>query len=87
MLKHGLRTKNPYKALVQAAPVTVQRDGGVEETGWFGINIHRGGLRSVSSEGCQTVPPAQWNAFITLVESELKRNGAKTLSYVLTQNA
>ena len=84
--KHGIRSGNPYKALVQAEPVTVQRDGGVEETGWFGINIHRGGNRSTSSEGCQTVPPAQWNAFIALVESELKRNGAKTLSYVLTQN-
>jgi hypothetical protein len=39
----------------------------------------------VSSEGCQTIPPAQWPAFITLVETELKRNNAKTVSYVLTQ--
>jgi hypothetical protein len=39
----------------------------------------------VSSEGCQTIPPAQWPAFIMLVEAELKRNNAKTVSYVLTQ--
>ena len=85
--KHGIRSGNPYKALVQGAPVTVSRDGQGDETGWFGINIHKGSNRSVSSEGCQTVPPAQWPAFITLVESEMKRNNAKTVSYVLTQNA
>lgn len=84
--KHGIRRGNPYTALVQGGPVTVTRDGGVEETGWFGINIHRGGLRSTSSEGCQTIPPAQWEAFIALVASELKRNNAKTVTYVLTSN-
>ena len=31
--KHGIRSGNPYKALVQAAPVTVARDGGAEEPG------------------------------------------------------
>jgi hypothetical protein len=82
--KHGIRSGNPYTALVQAAAVTVQRDCGLTETGWFGINIHKGSTRSVSSEGCQTIPPAQWDAFITLVQSEMKRNNAKTLSYVLT---
>jgi len=84
MGKHGIRSGNPYKALVQAAPVTVSRDGGNDETGWFGINIHRGGLTRTNSEGCQTLPPAQWPAFIALVDSELKRNNAKTVSYVLT---
>lgn len=84
--KHGLRTKSPYKALVQAEPVTVLR-GDKEETGWFGINIHAAG-RTTSSEGCQTVPRAggQWDALITLVETEMRRNNAKTLSYVLTSN-
>lgn len=85
--KHGLRSGNPYRALVQGAPVTVSRDGGEDETGYFGINIHRGSNRSVSSEGCQTIPPGQWPAFITMVETEMKRNNAKTVSYVLTQNA
>lgn len=82
--QHGISRGNPYKALVQAGPVTVLR-GQSEETGYFGINIHRGGIRTTSSEGCQTLPPAQWPAFIALVDSELKRNNAKTLSYVLTQ--
>jgi lysozyme len=84
--KHGIRRGNPYKALVQGTPVTVLRDD-EEETGWFGINIHRGGLKTTSSEGCQTLPPQQWDAFIALVESEMKRNNAKTLSYVLTSNS
>jgi hypothetical protein len=88
---HGIRRGNPYKALVQAAPVTVVRDCGIEETGWYGINVHRGAgpnSRGPGSEGCTVVPPgAQWNAFIALVESELKRNNAKTISYVLTSNS
>ena len=81
--KHGIRRGNPYKALVQAGPVTVLR-GEDKETGYFGINIHRGGITRTNSEGCQTLPPAQWPAFISLVESEMKRNNAKTVSYVLT---
>jgi hypothetical protein len=86
--KHGIRSGNPYTALVQAAPVTVVRDGGQEETGWFGINIHAAG-RTTSSEGCQTVPRAngQYDAMIALVSSELKRNNAKTVTYVLTSNS
>jgi len=83
--QHGISRGNPYKALVQGGEVTVIRDGGSEETGYFGINIHRGGINSTSSEGCQTLPPAQWPAFISVVETEIKRNNAKTVSYVLTQ--
>lgn len=81
---HGASRRNPYKALVQAGEVTVFR-GTREETGWFGINIHRGSYNSTSSEGCQTVPPDQWPAFIALVEGEMKRANAKTLAYVLTR--
>jgi lysozyme len=83
--KHGLRTGSPYTALVQAGPVTVHR-GDKEETGFFGINIHAAG-RTTSSEGCQTVPRAggQWDSLIATVQSEMKRNNAKTVSYVLTQ--
>jgi lysozyme len=83
---HGVSRRNPYRALVQAGPVTVMR-GEAEETGWFGINIHRGGVNTTSSEGCQTVPPPQWPAFITLVETEMKRNNAKTIRYMLTEAA
>ena len=76
-----------YMALRQAAPVTVIRDGrpDYEETGWFGINIHRRGWGSTSSLGCQTIPPDQWKSFITLVRSELKRYGKGELRYVLVE--
>lgn len=48
---HGLNKPKPkrYKALVQAAPVTVTRDGQGDDTGWFGINIHRGSETTTSS--------------------------------------
>ena len=84
--QHGISRGNPYKALVQAGPVTVMR-GDKEETGHFAINIHKGGRTTTSSEGCQTIPPQQWDAFLAITESELKRNNAKTLSYVLVNNS
>lgn len=74
-----------YKALVQAGPVTVVRDGRGEDTGWFGINIHRGGRTTTGSLGCQTIHPAQWDAFIALVEGELVRHGIITIPYLLTE--
>jgi len=83
---HGLSkpAAQRYKALVQAAPVTVWRDDIGDDTGMFGINIHRGSNRTTSSLGCQTLPPPQWPAFIHLVESELKRAAQKIVPYVLT---
>lgn len=83
---HGLSkpAAQRYKALVQAAPVTVLRDKGGYDTGMFGINIHRGGVNGTSSLGCQTIPPAQWASFFSLVESELKRAGQATVPYILT---
>ena len=83
--KHGINRGNPYTALVQAAPVTVYR-GDKEETGWFGINVHKGSRNSTSSEGCITLPPGpNWDGFIALAQAEMKRNNAKTVSLVLTQ--
>lgn len=68
--------KGQYLALCQrAAKVTVTRDGTppYQDTGLFGINIHRGGYKGTSSEGCQTIHPAQWNSFITLAVDQARR--------------
>lgn len=84
---HGLSKPEPqrYKALVQAGPVSVLRDEMGVDTGWFGINIHRGGPRSTSSLGCQTVFPDQWAVFIAATEAELKRENQKIIPYVLIE--
>jgi lysozyme len=90
---HGLSKPRDrqYEALVQAAPVTVARDparAGARpalETGWFGINIHRGGYVTTSSLGCQTVYPDQWPEFIGAVKRAMAAHGQTTIRYVLTQ--
>jgi lysozyme len=82
---HGLSKpkEKRYTALVQAAEVKVLRDGEPSETGFFGINIHRGARASTSSIGCQTIWPDQWPQFIATVQAELKRHGQKTIPYLL----
>ncbi len=76
--------KGQYLALVQARPVTVLR-GDTEDTGWFGINIHKGGYNTTSSEGCQTIYPDQWDSFISLVQAQMARVERKTISYLLME--
>jgi len=88
-----------YKALVQFMPLTVIRDfnkdnyldfaSGKEETGLFGINIHRANLTGKTininqwSAGCQVfADSAQFNEFISLcVKAEIY--WGKTFSYTL----
>jgi hypothetical protein len=90
--KFGLH-KQQYLALCQRVDkVTVIRDGNppYEDTGMFGINIHKGSKTRTSSEGCQTIYPDQWESFITLAEDQVKRFfGAewkkKTIPYVLIE--
>jgi len=98
---HGLNKPpdKRYTALVQAKEVTVIRDGdfpgspirhtveGIkhEDTGMFGINIHRGGYNTTSSLGCQTIYPKQWDSFIATVQMQLKRHNQVIVPYILTE--
>lgn len=43
----------------------------------FWINDHRGGKKTTSSAGCQTVPPDQWDAYHSTLELLLARHQHK----------
>lgn len=75
----------PHMAFIQAGKVTVLRDGNpnYKDTGWFGINIHRGGVNSTSSLGCQTIQPKDWDKFRDLAYGELDKRGQKVFKYIL----
>lgn len=77
-----------YTALVQASGVDIKRDGKrtIERNQWRGINIHKGGYSTVSSLGCQTIYPSQWEEFIGSVKKLLKKEGQKTIPYLLVEN-
>ena len=81
-----------YLALCQrAGKVTVMRDGKGDDTGNFGINIHRGGNIVTGSLGCQTIPPSQWDRFINTAKRIAMRVYGDTYAkekytYVLIEN-
>lgn len=84
---HGYKRKNgPYPAFRQDSDCTVLRDQKGEDTGMFYINLHRGGITTTSSAGCQTIPPHQWEEFRSLVNMLLKKNGQDTFYYLLVDN-
>jgi lysozyme len=69
--------RNKYLALVQRMGTVKGFRDGIEVEyypveGSFGANIHKGVRFSTGSEGCQTVPPTQWDEFIDLATAEAK---------------
>jgi lysozyme len=90
--RHGISRDLPGKIVSYPAfrPATkgealpVLRDGiPVNPRPGVATNIHRGGYNGTSSEGCQTLPPSQWDAFHALLTAELKRHGQKDFPYLL----
>jgi lysozyme len=80
---HGIsRPGGGYPAFRPATPgerVAVTRDGEPGRSARDGVanNIHKGGYRTTSSEGCLTIYPDDWAAFHALVHMELKRLGLR----------
>lgn len=85
---HGISRPKPYvpyPALRQGEKFTVHRDGTGNDSGFFGINIHRGGSSTTSSLGCLTIPPDQWPGFIKLAYDELAKAKKTSLRLVLIE--
>jgi hypothetical protein len=82
---HGFnRSTPPYPAFVQAGDVRVTRDGRKGDfVGDFQIHIHHGGINTVSSLGCQTVPIEQWSSFYSVGHGELIRYNQTKFPYIL----
>lgn len=87
--------KGLHPALIQVKPVTVIRDGdgdlqseevGKEDTGLFGINIHRANATTISkiidkwSAGCQVLPDPKMMDFVL---EKCKESGQKLFTYSL----
>lgn len=88
---HHASRPDGYPAFGQGdSPVTVERmsaDGEIhnEETGCFGINLHRGGINGTSSEGCLTVPREQWESFHTTLGHALFAADLRTFPLILIE--
>jgi len=87
---HGIsRPDGGYPAFRPATKneaLPVKRDGETavpSKRAGIAINIHRGGVNSTSSLGCQTIRPDQWSAFYALTRSEMKKASLTQFWYIL----
>jgi lysozyme len=72
-----------FRPAIKNEELPVTRDNDPTPRPGVAINIHRGSNSTTSSEGCQTIPPAQWDAFYAALRGELKRHGKKDFPYLL----
>jgi lysozyme len=86
--KHGIsKPGGGYPALRPATvgeKLPVTRDGEGDSMG-IAINIHKGGYKTTSSEGCQTIYPDQWAEFIKTVYAQMDKYGQDKIGYVLME--
>lgn len=87
--KHGIsRPGGGYPALRPATlgeKLPVTRDGQKGDLYGIAINIHKGGIKTTSSEGCQTIHPEQWNDFIDNVYKRMTAAKQSKIPYILTE--
>ena len=84
--KHKINSPKGYAAFRPATKdegLPVTRDGQGDSIG-YAINIHKGSNTGTSSLGCQTIPPAQWEAFRAITYAAMDKAGQKIIPYVLT---
>ena len=67
----------------EALPVSRDGEKGRSSRDGVAINIHKGGVNSTSSLGCQTIRPDQWEAFYSTTRLEMKRAGLVKFWYIL----
>lgn len=93
---HGYGRKSGHAAFRQDSNVIVKRDGGVgngkalgnglftdSESNRFWTNLHRGGVNTTSSEGCQTITNNQWSEFHSLVHKQMDKYNQDSFKYYL----
>lgn len=76
----AFRTANGREVL----PVLRDNETGIKEG--VTINIHKGGVNSTNSAGCQTIHPDQWLEFQREAYKLLTNEGQKILPYLLLEN-
>lgn len=87
---HGISWRAPrvpypaFRPATKDEQVPVLRDGSkVATLMGTAINIHKGGVGGTYSEGCQTLPPSQWDDFKGTLYALMDAYSLKTFPYAL----